>query len=91
MYSYHLIFYFSDKINFETTVDSDLEINEFVVDFNKKIQQANMKYINFLGNPIITINMDNVLFYKIEETNKTIKTTSLYADGVKVEEIVENE
>ena len=65
MNSYHIQFYFSEKVNFETNVDSNLNLKEFVEDFNSKIQQSSTKYINFLGEPTITINMNKVLFYTI--------------------------
>lgn len=67
MKNYHIIFYFSDKINFETNVASELELNDFVLDFNKKIQIKDQRFVNFIGDgKKVSINMDNVLFYTID-------------------------
>lgn len=66
MKNYHIIFYFSDKINLETNVTSELELNDFVLDFNKKIQIKDQRFVNFIGDgKKVSINMDNVLFYTI--------------------------
>jgi len=68
MNNYHIIFYFSDKINFETDIESELNINEFIIDFGRPIQTKNQKFVNFVGSGRkVTINMDNVLFYTIEQ------------------------
>lgn len=67
MKNYHITFYFSDKINFETNVASELELNEFILDFNNKIQIKDQRFINFIGDgKKVSINMDNVLFYVID-------------------------
>lgn len=65
--NYHITFYFSDKINFETNIESELELNEFIIDFNRKIQIKEQRFVNFIGNgKKVMINMDNVLFYIID-------------------------
>lgn len=65
--NYHITFYFSDKINFETNVASELELNDFIFDFNKKIQIKDQRFVNFIGDgKKVSINMDNVLFYTID-------------------------
>lgn len=67
MKNYHITFYFSDKINFETNVASELELNDFILDFNKKIQIKDQNFVNFIGDgKKVSINMDNVLFYTID-------------------------
>ena len=67
MKNYHITFYFSDKINFETYVASELELNDFILDFNKKIQIKDQNFVNFIGDgKKVSINMDNVLFYTID-------------------------
>lgn len=64
---YHIIFYFSDKVNFETNIESELELNDFIYDFNKKIQMKDQRFVNFIGNgKKVMVNMDNVLFYTID-------------------------
>ena len=53
--NYHITFYFSDNINFETNVTSELGMNDFIFDFN------------FIGDgKKASINMNNVLFYVID-------------------------
>lgn len=42
--NYHIKFYFSDKVNFETNIESELELNNFIIDFNSKIQVPNQRY-----------------------------------------------
>lgn len=37
MNNYHITFYFSDKINFETNVASELPLNDFILDFAIKV------------------------------------------------------
>lgn len=67
MNNYHITFYFSDKINFETNVTSELGLNDFIFDFNKKIQTQHQRFVNFIGDgKKVSINMDNVLFYTID-------------------------
>lgn len=68
MKNYHITFYFSDKVNFETFVPSELELNDFILDFNKKIQSQNTKFVNFIGDGTkkVSLNLDNVLFYVID-------------------------
>lgn len=68
MNKYHIIFYFSNTLNFETNVKSELEINDFIIEFNNKIQNSHQNFVNFVGDgKKFTINMDNVLFYTVEE------------------------
>ena len=68
MKNYHITFYFSDKVNFETFVPSELELNDFVLEFNNKLQSQNTKFVNFIGDDIkkVSVNLDNVLFYVID-------------------------
>lgn len=67
MKNYHITLYFSDKINFETNIASELELNDFILDFNKKIQIKDQRFVNFIGDSKkVSINMDNVLFYTID-------------------------
>ena len=67
MKNYHITFYFSDKINFETNIASELPLNEFILDFNKKIQIKDQKFVKFIGDgKKVSINMENVLFYTID-------------------------
>ncbi len=65
--NYHITFYFSDKINFETNVESELELNDFIIDFNNKIQIKEQRFVNFIGDrQKVMINIANVLFYTID-------------------------
>lgn len=73
MNRYHVIFYFSDKINFETYIDSQLDINEFTDEMSEKFNTKDNIFINFIGDDIkCCINKNNVLFYTIELTQKGI-------------------
>ncbi len=65
--NYHITFYFSDNINFETNVTSELGLNDFIFDFNNKIQVQDQRFVNFIGDgKKASINMNNVLFYVID-------------------------
>lgn len=73
MNKYHVIFYFSDKINFETYIDSQLDINKFSDEIGKKINAKDNIFINFIGDDIkYCVNRNNVLFYTIELTQTDI-------------------
>ena len=73
MNRYHVVVYFSDKINFETYMDSQLDIKEFTDETSEKFNTKNNIFINFIGEDIkYCINKNNVLFYTIELTQKGI-------------------
>lgn len=73
MNKYHVVVYFSDKINFETYMDSQLDIKEFTDEISEKINTKNNIFINFIGEDIkYCINKNNVLFYTIELTQTGI-------------------
>ena len=73
MNRYHVVVYFSDKINFETYMDSQLDIKEFTDETSEKFNTKNNIFINFIGEDIkYCINKNNVLFYTIELTQKDI-------------------
>lgn len=73
MNKYHVVVYFSDKINFETYIDSQLDIKEFTDEISEKFNTKNNIFINFIGEDIkYCINKNNVLFYTIELTQKGI-------------------
>lgn len=73
MNRYHVVIYFSDKINFETYIDSQLDINEFTNETSKKFNTKDNIFINFIGDVIKRcVNRNNVLFYTIELTQKDI-------------------
>lgn len=71
MNKYHVVVYFSDKINFETYIDSQLDINEFTDETSKKFDAKDNIFIQFIGNDIkYCINRNNVLFYTIEKIDE---------------------
>ena len=73
MNKYHIVVYFSDKINFETYIDSQLNIKEFTDETREKFNTKDNIFINFIGDDIkYCINRNNVLFYTIELTQKDI-------------------
>ena len=73
MNKYHIVVYFSDKINFETYIDSQLDIKEFTDETSKKFNTKDNIFINFIGDDIkYCINRNNVLFYTIELTQTDI-------------------
>lgn len=73
MNEYHMIIYFSDKVNFETYIDSQLDINEFTNKIREKFNTKDNIFINFIGDNIkYCVNRNNVLFYTIELTQKGI-------------------
>lgn len=73
MNKYHVVVYFSDKINFETYIDSQLDIKEFTDETSEKFNTKDNIFINFIGDDIkYCVNRNNVLFYTIELTQKGI-------------------
>ena len=73
MNKYHIVVYFSDKINIETYIDSQLDIKEFTNEVKEKFNTKDNIFINFIGNDIkFCINRNNVLFYTIELTQTDI-------------------
>lgn len=71
MNKYHVVVYFSDKINFETYIDSQLDINEFTDETSKKFDAKDNIFIQFIGNDIkYCINRNSVLFYTIEKIDE---------------------
>jgi hypothetical protein len=68
MNKYHIIVYFSNNINFETNIESSLDLNEFTDETSKKFDAKDNIFIQFIGNDIkYCINRNNVLFYTIEK------------------------
>lgn len=73
MNKYHVVVYFSDKINFETYIDSQLDIKEFTDELREKFNIKDNIFINFIGDDIkYCVNRNNVLFYTIELTQTGI-------------------
>ena len=73
MNNYHVVVYFSDKINFETYIDSQLDIKEFTDELIEKFNAKDNIFINFLGDDIkYCVNRNNVLFYTIKLAQKDI-------------------
>lgn len=73
MNKYHVVVYFSDKINFETYIDSQLDIKEFTEEIEKKFNTKDNIFINFIGDDIkCCVNRYNVLCYTIELTQTGI-------------------
>ena len=73
MNNYHVVVYFSDKINFETYIDSQLDIKEFTDELREKFNAKDNIFINFLGDDIkYCVNRNNVLFYTIKLAQKDI-------------------
>ena len=73
MNNYHLVVYFSDKINFETYIDSQLDIKEFTDELREKFNEKDNIFINFVGDDIkYCVNRNNVLFYTIKLAQKDI-------------------
>ena len=64
MNAYKLTFYFSDKINIETHVYSELEVTDFVSDFSN--ENHDKKFIAFINEDGLIINLDKVMYYTIE-------------------------
>ena len=73
MNNYHVVVYFSDKINFETYIDSQLDIKEFTDELREKFNTKDNIFINFVGDDIkYCVNRNNVLFYTIKLAQKDI-------------------
>lgn len=73
MNNYHVVVYFSDKINFETYIDSQLDIKEFTDELREKFNAKDNIFINFVGDDIkYCVNRNNVLFYTIKLAQKDI-------------------
>ncbi len=71
MNEYHIIIYFSDKINYETYIGSELDIKEFTDEISKRFNAKDRTFINFIGDDIkFSINKNNVLFYTIEKVGE---------------------
>lgn len=73
MNRYHLKIYFSNTVNYETYVDSKLDMNNFIEDMDKKFNNVNHKFIIFAGDDVkYSINTNNVLFYTIKLVQQNI-------------------
>ena len=73
MNKYHVVVYFSDKINFETYIDSQLNIKEFIDEMSVKFNPKDNIFVNFIADDIkYCVNKNNVLFYTIELTQTGI-------------------
>lgn len=67
MNEYRVTYFFTNYTNVVSTVQSDLPIDEFVVDFNHTVQDQKSDFINLIGDePYLTINKNHLTFYKIE-------------------------
>ncbi len=68
MNKYKVMLYFSDKINYETYIDSELNLDDFTDDFNAKYANRTKEWVAFIGtNQKVVVNLHNVLFYSIEQ------------------------
>lgn len=65
MNNYKLQFYFTDNTNVETSLSSELEIEDFVKDFTNK--NLDKKFITFINERSIIINLDEAMFFTIEK------------------------
>lgn len=73
MNKYHVVVYFSDKINLETYIESQLDIKEFTDEMSEKFNVKDNIFVNFIGDDIkYCVNKNNVLFYTIELTQTGI-------------------
>ena len=73
MNKYHVVVYSFDKINFETYIDSKLDIKEFTDEMSEKFNAKDNIFVNFIGDDIkYCVNKNNVLFYTIKLTQKGI-------------------
>ena len=73
MNKYLVTYYFTGNSNVVTTVESDLPIDEFIADFNHKIQNREYDFINLIGGePYLTINKNNIILYKIEKVESDV-------------------
>ena len=73
MNKYRVVVYFSDKVNNEYYIDSQLDIKEFTDETSEKFNTKDNIFINFIGDDIkCCVNRNNVLFYTIELTQTGI-------------------
>lgn len=73
MNKYHVVIYFSNTVNFDNYIDSQLDIKEFTDEISEKFNEKNNIFINFIGDDIkCCINKNNILFYTIELTQTDI-------------------
>ncbi len=71
MNNYHITIFFSDKINFETIIKSSLDLNEFIIEINKKFNAKDNIFINFISEDTkYSVNRNKVLFYTIESVGE---------------------
>lgn len=68
MNKYKIVIYFSDKINYETYIDSELNLDDFTADFNMQYTNRTKDWVAFIGtNQKVVVNIHNILFYSIEQ------------------------
>ena len=73
MNNYHVVVYFSDKINFETYIDSQLDIKQFTDELRENSNAKDNILINFVrADTKYCVNRNNVLFYTIKLAQKDI-------------------
>lgn len=73
MNKYRVVVYFSDKVNIETYIYSQLDIKEFTDEIKEIFEAKDNIFVNFTDVDIkYCININNVLFYTIELTQKGI-------------------
>lgn len=73
MNKYRLKIYFSNTVNYEVDVDSQLDIDKFTDEIDSKFNKATNKFILFVGEDVkYSINTNNVLFYTIELVKQNI-------------------
>lgn len=49
MNEYKIVIYFSDKINYETYIDSKLNLDDFTADFNMQYTNRTKDWVAFMG------------------------------------------
>lgn len=68
MNKYKIVIYFPDKINYETYINSELNIDDFTADFNMQYTNRTKDWVSFIGtNQKVIVNIHNILFYSIEQ------------------------
>ena len=73
MNKYRVVVYFSDKVNNEYYIDSQLDIKEFTDELKEKFNAKDNIFINFVGGDIkCCVNRNNVLLYTIKLAQKDI-------------------
>lgn len=74
MNKYRVVVYFSDKVNNEYYIDSQLDIKKFTDEIREKFNAKDNIFVNFVGfvddDIKYCVNRNNVLFYTIELTQK---------------------